>query len=292
MEFGRYQAEDGTEIRYGVRRVPKGRPLVLATGRGEFIEKYEEVIERLNARGFSVWTFDWRGQGLSTRPLSNRQKGHVASFEQFLNDMHGWLNQVVLPGLETPPILVAHSMGGHLGLRYLADYPEVFRRAVIIAPLVRFRGGWVATMMTLALRVLNWIGLGGWYFLKGDYEPDAQVFEGNLLTSDPERFQIKPRCVRENPQLAQGGVTIRWLVAAADSIRRLHQRVKGITARVLLVAPTEEGVVDGSASTRLLTQVVAGEVVDIPGARHEVLFERDEIQATFWTAFDRFTEVR
>src|SRR4051794_4241814 len=50
--------------------------VVLAQGRTEFIEKYHEVIRELIARKFSVVTFDWRGQGLSSRALEDKRKGH------------------------------------------------------------------------------------------------------------------------------------------------------------------------------------------------------------------------
>ena len=48
---------------------PRGT-VVLLTGRGEFIEKYAtEVVGELLERGFAVVALDWRGQGLSDRPL-------------------------------------------------------------------------------------------------------------------------------------------------------------------------------------------------------------------------------
>src|SRR3954451_4733110 len=47
---------------------------VLLHGQTEFIEKYLEVIGELWARGFTVATMDWRGQGGSVRSLPNPLK--------------------------------------------------------------------------------------------------------------------------------------------------------------------------------------------------------------------------
>jgi lysophospholipase len=49
--------------------------VVLLGGRGEFIEKYFEVVSELLTRGFAVAAMDRRGQGGSDRPLPNGRKG-------------------------------------------------------------------------------------------------------------------------------------------------------------------------------------------------------------------------
>src|SRR5689334_11979155 len=50
--------------------------ILLLTGRGEFLEKYAtEVVGELLDRGFAVAAIDWRGQGLSDRPLPDHDAG-------------------------------------------------------------------------------------------------------------------------------------------------------------------------------------------------------------------------
>ena len=291
MKFGTYEAQDGVQIRYAVAAVQDGKPLVLANGRGEFIEKYAEVIRELNARGFTVWTFDWRGQGLSTRLLPNRQKGYVGTFDEYLSDWDGWMNEVVQPSLTQKPQLLAHSMGGHLALRYLAEHPGRFERAVVIAPLVQFPVATARSLMVWILRFLRWVGIGRWYFVRGDYDEAGPSFGGNRLTSDPERFQMMADCVRANPKLALGGVTIHWLVKAADSIEALYRSAHQITDPVLLIAPEDEQIVDGEASVEMMSRLPQGEVLNIKGSKHEVLFETTPIRDQFWARLDSFLGV-
>src|SRR6185503_7606312 len=49
---------------------------MLLNGLTEFIEKYQEVADELNARGFVVASLDWRGQGASERTAQGNRKIH------------------------------------------------------------------------------------------------------------------------------------------------------------------------------------------------------------------------
>ena len=73
-------------VRWQTRLEKRGTVLV-AGGRGEFVEKYFEVISELLGRGFDVVAFDWRGQGLSTRELPNPRKGHIDDFLLYERDL-------------------------------------------------------------------------------------------------------------------------------------------------------------------------------------------------------------
>ena len=85
-----------------LRNQPRGTILLL-TGRGEFIEKYAtEVVGELLGRGFAVIALDWRGQGLSYRPLADHEKGHIDSFDTYLADLKLFLQSVVAPEAPRP----------------------------------------------------------------------------------------------------------------------------------------------------------------------------------------------
>src|SRR3974377_2297316 len=86
---GAIKTPDGVTLRFARWAPPRGRKgtVVLLQGRAEFIEKYFETVRDLRARGFAVATFDWRGQGLSDRALSDRRKGHVSNFFEYATDL-------------------------------------------------------------------------------------------------------------------------------------------------------------------------------------------------------------
>lgn len=294
--FATFEVADGTRIRYAFWQ-PEGPPrgaVVLLHGRTEFLEKYFETIDELLARGFAVWSKDWRGQGLSSRPLSNARKGHADSFDPLLEDLHVFLTEIVRPSSPGPHIALAHSMGGHLALRYMADRPGFFAKAVLSAPMVDIHtGGMPRPFAEQLARLTVQCGLGRQYLVgMGDADPYAAAFKDNLLTSDPVRFQRSRALTQANPALGLGGPTFAWVHAAYQSIRKLENPdyVRRIDVPVLCLSAAEEQIVRNDAQIRLCHHLPQATFVSFPEARHELLFERDPIRARFWETFDKFTD--
>src|ERR1700748_1198641 len=77
---------------------------VLLHGQTEFIEKYLEVIDELNARGFTVATFDWPGQGGSDQMLGDPLKPHTTNFKEYDTALWTFMDQVVKPLGDKPPV--------------------------------------------------------------------------------------------------------------------------------------------------------------------------------------------
>src|SRR6201992_2673678 len=112
---------------------------LLLNGQTEFIEKYFEVIDELRGRGFSVVTFDWRGQGGSDRLLPDARKAHIEDFADYDQDLDSVILDTGMPiaaQLHTQPIVMAHSMGGNILLRRLHDRPGEFAAAILCAPMI------------------------------------------------------------------------------------------------------------------------------------------------------------
>src|SRR5215470_9875549 len=100
---GEVKTPDGVRLRFARWLPPPGRKgtVCIFPGRTEFIEKYFETVRDLRARGFAVATLDWRGQGLSERPLADPYKGHVDDFSRYDIDLETFMKEVVLP--DCPP---------------------------------------------------------------------------------------------------------------------------------------------------------------------------------------------
>lgn len=291
-----YVAPDGARIRYAGWRAagPANGTVVHFSGRTEFIEKTLETVETLLGRGFDVFTLDWRGQGLSERLLEDRYKGHIEDFNYYLEDVAGWLAEVVRPRARGPLFLLGHSMGGHIGLLYLHRQPELFAGAVFSAPMVDIHvGGWAKAALAELMGVAGqWSALSRRYLPgTGPYDADDRVFEGNPLTSDRRRFMVAHHYIDADPRLALGGPTIGWFDAARRSSARLRapDYAGAISTPVLMISCAEDRVVDNEAQMALAGGVMPRCALHrIEGARHEVLMERDELRAQFWDQFDRF----
>src|SRR5260370_34647395 len=129
----------GGRLRYACWNAPgppRGTILLLA-GRGECIEKYaSEIVGELLGRGFAVVAVDWRGQGLSERPLADREKGHIDDFSTYMADLKLFLQTAITPATPRPILALCHSMGGHILLRHLAENgAEPLSAALIVSPM-------------------------------------------------------------------------------------------------------------------------------------------------------------
>lgn len=292
-----FETFDGLAIRWGTAASPgRARGTVLfLNGRTEFMEKYEAVVDDLNERRWDVYTCDWRGQGLSSRLLSDRRKGHVRCFEDYLADLDRLTTILETRGAPRPYILLGHSMGGHIGLRFLARRPGFFVRAVLTAPMID-----IQLPRYLSPLVLGWLvrtalrtGSQGAYVLGSKGTPAHEgAFEGNPLTSDETRFAHCRTLIRRDPLLAVGGVTYGWLAAALDSIAilRTPDFARKLNVPLLMVTASEDRIVCPEAQTRFCRALPHGRLVCIQGARHELLVEADAHRRQFWQLWDGFID--
>jgi lysophospholipase len=283
--------------RWEATRGPARGTVCLFHGRGEFIEKYFEVVADLRRRGFAVATMDWRGQGRSQRLLSNPMKGYVRSFAEFDQDLAHFMKEVVLPHCRPPYIAMAHSMGGHILLRNAALPGSWFERMVLSAPMIeiaeaRLRPG--PGFARAYAEVLCGIGLGWLYASGGGDDPiEAGPFENNSLTTDRERYMRNRMIVEAAPALGLGSPTIGWLRAALRSIATVAAPDYPLKVQVplLLFAAGMDTIVSTTAVEEFGQRLKVGTHVLLSQARHEILQETDAVRKDFWAAFDAYMGV-
>ena len=223
---GAIKTPDGVSLRFARWAPPPGRKgtVVVLQGRAEFIEKYFETVRDLRARGFAVATFDWRGQGLSDRALSDRHKGHVRNFAQYETDLDAIMEQVVMPDCPPPIFCIGHSMGGAVAIRACHAGSRWFDRVVLSAPMIALAGPALLGMAAPFARFMRLLGRGGAYVPSGGaVMAGSEDFLGNVLTSDPVRFARNAAVLEEEPELGLGSPTIAWADAALardEAVRR------------------------------------------------------------------------
>lgn len=287
-------SKDGTILRTAVFVAAAPGPIcLLATGRGEFIEKYVEVIGELNARGFTVVAFDWRGQGGSARLLANPLKGYVHDFADYQDDLFAVLDQVAKPLSPIPPLLLAHSMGGNVSLRALHDRPNAFRAAVVSSPMLGLatRGYplWVVETVPNVYGALGEADSFAWGMAKQD--PLHENFAHQTLTSDRRRYARYQAIIAADPSLREGGPTWGWIAAAYRSMARVNGSgyPQAITTPMLILGAGHDRLALTEVTRDFARHVPHARYVEVPGSEHEIMMETDAIRAQFWQAFDRFT---
>lgn len=295
---GVFKGHDKVSLRFArwdATRGPRKGTVCLFQGRGEFIEKYFEVVADLRRRGFAVATMDWRGQGGSSRLLANPRKGHVRSFADFDRDLAVFMKEVVLPDCPPPYIAMAHSMGGNILLRNALVPNSWFSRMVLSAPMIAISPKTLTKprLSRVYAEVACTLGLGSLYAPGGsDASLESEPFEGNTLTSDPERYARNRMVLEAAPRLGLGSPTTGWVRAALRSIAQLTSPDYPLRVEVplLLFAAGNDSIVSTTVIEEFGQRLKVGTQVLLPLARHEILQETDAIRKDFWTTFDAYVE--
>jgi lysophospholipase len=286
-------ATDGVKLRFARWNpsTPRKGTVCLLGGRGDMIEKYFEVIGELRARGFTVATLDWRGQGGSQRLLGDPRKGYVRRFGDYQLDLEVFMREVVLPDCPPPYFALAHSMGGAIMLEALTFGRRWFDRVVLASPMIGLYGKMGTPSVQAAARIAAFLGLGRLYVPGGgSFAISNRPFLGNFVTSDPVRYQRTASIVEAAPELALGSATIGWAATAFATMRRLQDPMypSAIRQPMLILAAGSDQIVSTADTERFAVRLRAGAHLVVPGSRHELMNERDPFRAQFWAAFDAF----
>jgi lysophospholipase len=280
---------DGVRIRVATwKKGTKGTVLIFP-GRTEFIEKYGPVVHSILERGYSAAVVDWRGQGLADRIAKNPQLGHVKHFHDFQMDVDELLNAVQDAGLPTPNTLMAHSMGGTIGLRALHNGLQV-QKAVFSAPMW---GIYVAPMLRVPAKLISSIGprigFANRFSPNSSSKNYVQItpFDGNTLTNDADTYNWLTSQLDAHPELGIGGPSINWLHQAFVECAKLR-RMPPPAHECLCFLGSREAIVAPRAIIKIMNAWPNGKLVHVDGAQHEVLMEEPHVLKQFWAETDRF----
>ena len=275
---------DSVRIRVAVWTAPAAQGTVLLLpGRTEYIEKYGRAAIDLAARGYATVTVDWRGQGLADRALSDRMIGHIAQFTDFQTDLDAVMAFARADGLPEPYYLIAHSMGGCIGLRALMRGLPV-KAAAFSAPMWGIlMASWmrpVATALSTAAR---------WFSFEGRYAPGTgpstyvvdSPFVGNTLTTDAEMWDYMRRQALAHPELSLGGPSLGWLNTALAECQALSL-LPSPDCPTLCVLGTAEKIVDVAPVHARMAIWPRGRLEFYAGSEHEVMMERPATRGRFF----------
>ncbi len=292
-------AEDGVRLRLGhwaasasAGTAAKGTVL-LFPGRTEYIEKYGLMAGELAARGYDTLTIDWRGQGLADRLADDAMLGHVERFSDYQRDVRAMVAAARGLDLPQPFFLLAHSMGGCIGLRALHEGLPVAASVfsgpmwgIAIAPVSR-------VFATLSARLAVALGHGTRYAPTTGpktYVLDAR-FEDNQLTTDREMWDYMVAQARAHPDLTLGGPSMRWFhEALAETADLVRTPPPGGPAHCFLGG--DERIVDPAPVHRVMGRWTGARFETVPGAQHEIMMEGPETRAAFLAATDALFAAR
>lgn len=262
--------------------------VLMFPGRTEYIEKYGQTAEELAARGFAMLAIDWRGQGLADRLLDDKRIGHVAQFRDYQKDIAAALRAARELDLPRPWHLLAHSMGGCIGLRAVMEGLPVQSCA--------FTGPMWGIYMSPAVKPFGWsAAFAGTAFGQGNRlmlstRPDNYVtyqpFDDNTLTTDPAMYKMMQDQLSQYPALGLGGPSLRWMREALSETTHLANRPSPDLPCVTFLG-TNERIVDRDAVRARMAKWPRGLLDEVDTAEHEVLMETVAIRQRVFDRMER-----
>ena len=260
-------------------------------GRSEYAEKYGRAAVDLKARGYQTLVIDWRGQGLADRMARDPMLGHVRRFHDYQLDVRAMVAFAQTRELPKPWYLLAHSMGGCIGLRALHNKMPV-NAVAFSAPM------WGISMANY-LRPVAWTlsQAASWVRTDKIFAPGTSrgayvrvaPYKGNMLTTDAEMYAYMQRHVEAEQLFRLGGPSLRWLNEALHETQRLR-RLSPPTFPALVHLGTDESVVDTEPVQRLMQRWSGGQLQLVEGARHEIMMEVPETRDAFFDALANLFE--
>jgi len=276
------RAADGVRLRAGLWATAPRGTVLLFPGRTEVIEKYGPVARDLAAAGWGTLTLDWRGQGLSDRLGPDPSLGHVARFADYQRDVAALTEAAQRLALPRPWVLLAHSMGGCIGLRALTEGLPV-AAAGFAAPMW---GLSLPAHSRLAVRAAGRLGRLGHRPVPGERSDFALAdtsFDDNMVTTDAGRFSFMQAQVLRHPELALGAPTLGWLAAALSEMAALA-RLPSPALPVHTAVGSREKIVDPAAIAARMARWPGAGFDTLPGAEHELMMEADAHRNRFLAA--------
>ncbi len=284
MLTGRVAMANNVEIYYQFYQPENAKALVvIMPGRAESCFKYAELCYEMQKNGFAILLFDHQGQGLSTRRCLNPQIGFVDQFEDYIQDAIQLIGTVQTEQSITnlPIYLLAHSMGGAIGSCVMIEKPALFEKAVLMAPMYGISAPipvWLAKkLVSIGLkRQLNKQLDADYFWGQQNYIPVE--FSKNHLTHSQQRYQYFVETHSQNAKLQLGGVSFQWLQQAFRMMEYIKVNLDRIQTPSKIFLATQDTVVNSDEIKKLANRVKNAQLIEVQGAKHEILFETDDLR--------------
>lgn len=275
LKKGDFKNAQGMTIQYFTKVKPSNKKgLVILPGRTEPATKYAEVIYDLRNKGFNIFIMSHQGQGESDRLLNDHERSHVIRFSDYVRDLTQFMDEVVKPQ-EKNLYLLSHSMGGAISVHYLAKNPEVFKKAVLVAPMLQINTApYPETIARYYAKLLVGIGKGSQY-APGQLPYARLPFVTNPTTNSEARYEAETFLLETYPEFQMGGATSRWVHESLKATRFTDRLA--IKTPVILLQAGKDVIVEPGRQNKFCKASFCT-LRHFPDSKHEILMEKDSIR--------------
>ena len=291
-EDGYFESFDGKRIHFEKYVVPESTAnITVVHGFTESGEKFREMAYNFTLMGFNVFVIDNRGHGKSYRMNADPETVTIDRFDTYVEDLHEFVKQIVIPANEGKPMYVyCHSMGGAVTVQYLQEHPGVFKKAVLSAPMIKCRCGKfsqeVALALTSAFCLLGKkddmvIGYKG-------FNPD-RTYENSHDTSKArfDYYQAKRVADRDYQTASPSN---KWVTEAVKVTKKNldKKRCKNISIPVFLCQPEEDTSVYSDAENEFISLIPDGKLKQYKNCKHEIYAAVDDTVFEYLQDIEKF----
>lgn len=292
-EYGMAEVTKGHPIRwdwYGCEN-PRGS-ILISHGFTESGYKFIEMVWYFHQMGFGVCTVDHRGHGHSWRAAKDPSVTHAERFEDYVDDLDGIVQQVLLKKGKAPYFLYSHSMGGAIAATYLKTHPGVFKAALFNAPMIRAQTAGLSLPVTGAIAKAGCaLGMGQkMVFVHKLYDPE-ESFEDSAATGRA-RFDwyssVRQRC----SHYRNNGATYAWLRETVKICTALTSPdgAKGIDIPTVFFCAQKDTFVDSDAIRAFSAKIPHSYCITIPNSRHEIYRSGNDAMEIYLRSIEDFLD--
>ena len=261
-EDGNFSNSDGLSIYYQYWRpqTPARAVILIVHGAGEHGARYIRFAEHFTGQGYAVVALDHPGHG-----RSQGTPGHIDDFNQYLQTLRQFHQQVVADFPDLPVILLGHSMGGLISSNYLLDHQSEFVGCVLSGPAIKtdLEPGF---LQMLLIRLLARI----------TPKAGALQLDANGVSRDPAEVELYVN----DPLVHHGKMSACKLRELFAGMNTIQARAGEITLPMLILHGGDDAMASPEGSRFLDSHISSADktLKIYPGLYHEIFNEPEREQ--------------
>lgn len=271
---GYFASFDGRKMHYLSYINDNARANVLILhGFTEFAKKLDEMAYHFFSAGYSVYSLDLRGHGLSYKMPAPQYAVNSNGFDEYARDVECFCDKVI--GNALPLYCYTHSLGGNVAL--ISDIK--CDRLVLSSPMICGNMGMPVGIAKVVSSIFCAIG-------KGDTPaPNKCEFHPELPNNDAVSLERGNRVIAmrvENQEYQTCGPTFNWVrdsIRAKDKILT-DENVLKLSAPMLLIKPEQDAQLLEKPQDAFVSLCKkhnkAIEVIRIKNTHHEIFQSEDK----------------
>jgi lysophospholipase len=279
-QTGFFRGVDDAQLYYSVYRNPKAKAkIVIVPGFTESSLKYRELVYNFYQAGYSVYLYDHRSQGKSTRFTEDREMVWVNSWDDYVDDFKTFVHSIV-PKDEQPLLIFSHSMGAAIVADALTSEPDIARAAVISSPILALNTGKYPLPIAKAVAAAAvLIGKGKQYSPgEGPLVPGEWTVQTASTSSALRHERYKADLLAADEQM--GGSSFNWVKEVLKMNDKLAKEefVSRVTTPILMSQAGQDKLALPIGQARYCSMAKNCFLRIKPNSRHEIYNEVTEIR--------------